>query len=76
MLDLKFVTANAEAIKQNCRDRNVSGDVVEEVDLVVGLDEKRRSTLQSVEEARRRQNEITQATGKRERRRIRRSQTN
>ena len=64
MLDLKHVTAHAEAIKQNCRDRNVAEDVVEEVDRVVELDEKRRSALQSVEETRRRQNEIAQATGK------------
>ena len=36
MLDLKFVVANAEAVKQNCRNRNVPADVLEDVDRVVG----------------------------------------
>ncbi len=64
MLDLKFVMAETEAVKQNCLDRNVPADVLEEVDRVVELETKRRSLLQEVEEIRRKQNEIAQATGK------------
>jgi seryl-tRNA synthetase len=64
MLDLKFVIANPDAVKQNCRDRNVSLDVIEDVDRVVELEGERRGLLQTVEETRRRQNEIAQATGR------------
>ena len=64
MLDLKYVAANAEAVKQNCRDRNVPADVVDEVDRVVALDSERKALLGRVEEIRRRQNEVAQATGK------------
>jgi len=64
MLDLKYVAANAEAVKQNCRNRNVSADVLEDVDLVVALEGERRGLLQAVEEIRRRQNEVAQATGR------------
>ena len=64
MLDLKYVVANAEAVKQNCRDRNVSSDVIEDVERVVELESERRGLLQGVEEVRRRQNEVAQATGR------------
>jgi seryl-tRNA synthetase len=64
MLDLKFVVAHAEAVKQNCRDRNVSSDVIEDVDRVVALESEHRGLLQAVEEVRRRQNEVAQATGR------------
>ena len=64
MLDLKFVVANAEAVKQNCRNRNVPPDVLDDVDRVVALEGERRGLLQAVEEIRRRQNEIAQATGR------------
>jgi seryl-tRNA synthetase len=64
MLDLKFVVANAEAVKQNCRNRNVPADVLEDIDRVVALESERKTLLQAVEEIRRRQNEVAQATGK------------
>jgi len=64
MLDLKYVVANAEAVKQNCRNRNVAPDVIEDVDLAVALEGERRGLLQAVEEIRRRQNEVAQATGR------------
>jgi seryl-tRNA synthetase len=64
MLDLKFVIANPEVVKQNCRNRNVSTDVIDDVDRVVELEGERRGLLQAVEEIRRRQNEIAQATGR------------
>jgi seryl-tRNA synthetase len=64
MLDLKFVIANPEAVKQNCRDRNVSADIIDDIDRVVELEGERRGLLQTVEEIRRRQNEIAQATSR------------
>ena len=64
MLDLKFVVANTEAVKQNCRNRNVPPDVLDDIDRVVELEGERRGLLQAVEEIRRRQNEIAQATGR------------
>lgn len=64
MLDLKYVVANAEAVKQNCRNRNAPADVLEDIDRVVSLESERRAMLQAVEEVRRRQNEVAQATGR------------
>ncbi|MHB1561970.1 MAG: serine--tRNA ligase [Isosphaeraceae bacterium] len=64
MLDLKYVVANAEAVKQNCRNRNSPPDVLEDVDRVVALEVERRGLLQAVEDVRRRQNEVAQATGR------------
>ena len=31
MLDLKYVLANVELVKQNCRDRHVSPEILEEI---------------------------------------------
>ncbi len=64
MLDVKYVVANAEAVKENCRNRNTPPDVLEDVDRAIELEGERRALLQSVEEIRRRQNEVAQATGK------------
>ena len=64
MLDLKFVVANALAVKQNCRNRNAPFDVLEDIDRVVTLESERKTLLQAVEEIRRRQNEVAQSTGK------------
>src|SRR5204862_2189975 len=64
MLDLKYVIANAESVRQNCRNRNVPAEILDEVDRVVALDEERKALLHRVEDARRRQNEVAQATGK------------
>ncbi len=64
MLDLKYVLANVELVKQNCRDRHVSPEILEEVDHVVRLDGEYRLILKEVEDLRRRANEVAQATGK------------
>jgi seryl-tRNA synthetase len=64
MLDLKFVLANVEAVRRNCRNRNVPGDVLEDLDRLVALEGKRKTLLQEVESVRRRQNEVAQATGR------------
>jgi len=54
MLDLKFIHDNIDAVKSNCKNRNV------EVDLghLINLDDQRRASLQELEEIRRQQNEI------------------
>jgi seryl-tRNA synthetase len=64
MLDLKYVVTNAEAVKQNCRNRNAPPDVLEEVDRVVALESERKELMHEVEEVRRRQNEVAQSTGR------------
>ncbi len=64
MLDPKYVVAHAEAVKQNCVNRNVGADVVADVDAIVALDSDRKAIQTQVEEIRRRQNEVAQATGK------------
>jgi seryl-tRNA synthetase len=64
MLDLKFIVANTDSVRQNCRNRNVSLDVIEDVDRAVALEGERRVLLQAVEEVRRRQNEVAQSTGR------------
>lgn len=64
MLDLKYVLANAEAVRQNCRDRNVPKDVLDDLERVLEIEGQRKGLLQSVETIRRRQNETAQATGK------------
>jgi seryl-tRNA synthetase len=64
MLDLKYVLAYTEAVRQNCRNRNVPADVLAELDQVVALEGQRKPLLQQVEAIRRRQNEVAQATGK------------
>ena len=64
MLDLKFVIANVDLVKQNCVNRNVGADITAEVDRVVALDAERKRVLAQVEDLRRRQNEVAQATGR------------
>lgn len=64
MLDLKYVLANVEAVKQSCRHRNVSAEILEDLDRVVALDVLRKGLLVEVETLRRRQNEVAQAVGK------------
>ena len=64
MLDVKYVIANVEAVKQNCRNRNVPADILADIDAAVALESERKALLQSVEEIRRKQNEVAQATGK------------
>lgn len=64
MLDLKAILADPEAVKQNCRNRNVGTEILDDVDEVVALEGRRKGVLQQVEDLRRRQNEVAQATGK------------
>lgn len=64
MIDLKQLLADPDAFKQNCRNRNVADSVAGEIDQLIALDSKRKNQLQAVEDIRRRQNEIAQATGR------------
>ena len=64
MLDLKYVLDYPDEIKTNCRNRNVSEHVIGQVDALLATAEQRKALLQQVEEIRRKQNEVAQATGK------------
>lgn len=64
MLDLKYVIANLDAVRQNCRNRNVPADVLEDLDRIADLEGDRRRVQSAVEDVRRRQNEVAQSTGK------------
>lgn len=64
MLDIKFIRENAEAVKENCINRNVKCDV----DELLALDERRRKLLLQVEDLKAEKNrlndEIKAATDK------------
>ncbi len=64
MLDLKYVLDHLDDVKRNCVERNVPAEIVAQVDSLSADGERRRSVLGRVEEIRRRQNEVAQATGK------------
>lgn len=55
MLDLKFIRENAEAVKENCRNRGVEADV----DLVVELADRRSGLIQELNDLRQRQNVLS-----------------
>ena len=55
MLDPKFIRENLDAVKANCRARNVHADL----DRFVSLDEGRRSSITMLEEMRRRLNDLS-----------------
>ena len=54
MLDAQFIRDNLDAVKTNCRNRNVQVDV----DRVLTLDDERRKFVQSMQVLQQRQNEI------------------
>ncbi len=58
MLDAQFIREHLEAVKANCRNRNVQADV----DGVVRLDEERRRVLQETQTLQQRQNELKKLT--------------
>jgi seryl-tRNA synthetase len=59
LLDLKFIQENAEAVKENCRNRGVRADV----DLVVELAGRRSALHQELNELRQRQNRLAKQIG-------------
>ncbi len=65
MLDLKYVLDHPDEIKANCRNRNVSEQVIGLVDIIRDAAGERKTLLQTVEDVRRQQNEVAQATGER-----------
>jgi len=64
MLDLKYVIANLDAVRANCRNRNAPEDVLDDIDRIADLETERKQVLSAVEDVRRRQNEVAQSTGK------------
>ena len=59
MLDRKFIIENAEAVKQNCANRNVSC----EVDKLIELETKRRDLMKEAEELNREANAVSKTIG-------------
>lgn len=65
MLDPKFVLENLDLVKQNCKDRNCSPDVLEFFDWAnVNNVILSKQSLQEVESLRQRQNEIAKSAGR------------
>jgi seryl-tRNA synthetase len=60
MLDAAFIRDNLDAVKTNCRNRNVKADV----DRVVQLDDERKRLVQETQVLQQRQNEVAKLTGK------------
>src|SRR5262245_11535994 len=58
MLDAPFIREHLEAVKANCRHRNVTADV----DRVVQLDDKRKLLLHETQRIQQRQNEVAKLT--------------
>jgi seryl-tRNA synthetase len=60
MLDAHFVRENLDAVKANCRNRNVKADP----ERVVQLDDERKRLIQETQTLQQRANEIAKQTGK------------
>ena len=56
MLDLKFIRANAQAVKQNIINKNESADI----DTFLELDEQRRAIIQQVESLKSTRNTVSE----------------
>src|SRR5438552_14028711 len=55
MLDIQFIREHADAVKANCRNRNVTADV----DRVIHLDDERKRLVQETQILQQRQNELS-----------------
>src|SRR5437870_658109 len=60
MLDAQFIRENLDAVKANCRNRNVTADV----DRVVQIDDRRKKLVHEIQALQQRRNENSKATGK------------
>ncbi|MCA1737606.1 MAG: serine--tRNA ligase [Actinobacteria bacterium] len=60
MLDLKYIRENADAVAENCKNRGVEADV----DLVVGLADRRSELIQELNRLKQRQNQLAKSVGK------------
>jgi seryl-tRNA synthetase len=58
MLDPQFIRDNLDAVKTNCRNRNVTADV----DRVVALDDERKKLVHETQVVQQRQNEVARLT--------------
>jgi len=60
MLDVAFVRDNLDAVKTNCKNRNVSADV----DRIVAIDDDRKRIIHQLQAVQQRQNEISKSIPK------------
>ena len=60
MLDRKFIVANPDLVRENCKNRGVAADV----DRLVELEEARKTKQVEVEELNRKANEVSKSIGK------------
>src|SRR5260221_6109227 len=60
MLDAQFIRDNLDAVKANCKNRNVTADV----DRVVQLDDERKRLVQDTQVKQQRANELAKSVGK------------
>ena len=60
MLDTAYIRDNLEAVKANCRNRNVTADV----DRIVQLDDQRKAIVSETQVLQQRANELAKSTGK------------
>lgn len=60
MLDIKFIRENAEAVKENCKNRNIKCDI----DRLLKLDEKRRKLGAEFDKAQHEKNKLNDAIAK------------
>src|SRR5215211_3101991 len=60
MLDLKFIRENAQAVKENSKNRGVEADV----GLAVELADRRSALIQELNELRQRQNQLAKSVGR------------
>jgi seryl-tRNA synthetase len=60
MLDAQFIRDNLDAVKANCKNRNVTADV----DRVVTIDDERKRLIQETQTLQQRQNEISKGIPK------------
>jgi seryl-tRNA synthetase len=61
MLDLKFIRENKEKVKEAVKNKNEKTDV----DLILSLDEKRRSLLSEADELKHQKNVVTEKIAQR-----------
>jgi seryl-tRNA synthetase len=60
MLDAAFIREHLEAVRANCRNRNVRADV----DRVVQIDDERKRLIQETDHVRQKQNEVARSTSR------------
>jgi len=64
MIDIRYLLANVEAVKQNGRDRNVAPSVLDHIDALVALESERKTLQSRYEEIKKKQNEVALTTSR------------